>query len=64
MDIDTQSIPEILKIINDEDKRVAAAVENEIGLHCRRQLNWWSTPLKRGKIDLCWSRNKRETGSS
>ncbi len=30
MDIDTQSIPKILKIINDEDKRVAPAVENEI----------------------------------
>ena len=30
MDIDTQSIPEILKIINEEDKRVASAVENEI----------------------------------
>jgi N-acetylmuramic acid 6-phosphate etherase len=30
MDIDTQSIPEILKIINAEDKRVALAVENEI----------------------------------
>ncbi len=30
MDIDTRSIPEILKIINEEDKRVASAVENEI----------------------------------
>jgi len=30
VDIDTRSIPEILKIINDEDKRVAAAVEGEI----------------------------------
>lgn len=30
MDIDTRSIPEILKIINDEDKRVASAVESEI----------------------------------
>ncbi len=30
MDIDTRSIPEILKIINEEDKRVASAVESEI----------------------------------
>jgi N-acetylmuramic acid 6-phosphate etherase len=30
MDIDTRSISEILRIINDEDKRVAAAVEVEI----------------------------------
>ena len=30
MDIDTRSIPEILKIINEEDKRVASAVEKEI----------------------------------
>jgi N-acetylmuramic acid 6-phosphate etherase len=30
MDIDTRSIHEILKIINEEDKRVALAVENEI----------------------------------
>jgi N-acetylmuramic acid 6-phosphate etherase len=30
MDIDTRSIPEILRIINEEDKRVASVVENEI----------------------------------
>ncbi len=30
MDIDAQSIPSILKLINDEDKRVAFAVEQEI----------------------------------
>ena len=30
MDIDRRSVPEILKIINDEDKQVALAVENEI----------------------------------
>ena len=30
MDIDKRSIAEILKIINDEDKRIASAVENEI----------------------------------
>jgi len=30
MDIDAQSIPSILKLINDEDKRVAFAVEKEI----------------------------------
>jgi N-acetylmuramic acid 6-phosphate etherase len=30
MDIDARSIPEILKIINEEDKRVASAVEGEI----------------------------------
>jgi len=30
MDIDVRSIPEILKIINDEDKQIALAVEKEI----------------------------------
>lgn len=30
MDIDKRSIPEILKLINDEDKRIASAVEKEI----------------------------------
>ncbi len=30
IDIDTRSIPEILKIINEEDKKVASAVEKEI----------------------------------
>ena len=29
-DIDKRSIPEILKLINDEDKRIASAVEKEI----------------------------------
>ncbi|MGA9406346.1 MAG: N-acetylmuramic acid 6-phosphate etherase [Bacteroidota bacterium] len=35
MDIDKQSIPEILKLINDEDKQIAYAVENEIAYIAR-----------------------------
>ncbi len=35
MDIDKRSIPEILKLINDEDKQIAYAVENEIAYIAR-----------------------------
>ncbi len=64
MDIDTRSIIEILKIINDEDKRVASAVESEINFIAKATELVVDSFREGWEINLCWRRDEWQVGSS